>query len=621
MREPVTVDFETEAIESRPKYPPKPVSVAIRHQGGRTEFLSWGQKGGGNNCDIGKAAAILRDVWRSPAPKLFQNGHFDLDVGNVHMGLPVTCNIEDSMFLAFLNDPHERTIALKPMGEKHLGLKPEEQDDLHDWIVANARKSDGKKIAKNAKNWGEYIAQAPARIVKPYALGDVDRTYKLWEHFRPKIIERGMYPAYQRELKLLPLTLEMERSGIRVDVPRLKECAHIFADMDRQIVKAIHKRLGIPKGSDFNVSSGPQLAKALIAADLLSARVLTPKGRQSTKISVLQDTCSDKRLLNLLAVHSVLEKYRNTFIEPWIYQAEQTHGRILPKFNQVKSKTADGGGGTRTGRYSSEDPNLQTVTANVDDSKNKIILQLMQKWLKEGYEYEFIGLRDFFLPDEGFLLCATDFNQQELRLLAHFEEGLLALAYRNDPTLDIHEFLRQEIFKLTGVLYERKSVKTLVFGILYGMGLEKLSLAIGQSKDVAKSIKKALFAVLPGLQKLMDELNQIAKSGLPIRTYGGREYFCEEPVHWQGRTLTFEYKLLNYLIQASAADVTKQAMLQVHEAVPNARIALQVHDELVVMVPNKSYGPRIAAAMCDQKFTIPMLADSKYSRESWARAA
>ena len=618
-QEPITVDFETEAIQSRPKFPPKPVGVAIRHQGGRTQYLAWNHSGGGNNCDVGKAAAILRGIYRDPAPKLFHNAPFDLDVGNAHLGLPLIRSIEDSMVLSFLNDPHERTIALKPMSEKHLGEAPEERDELRDWILEHGRQPNGKKITKK-KEWGAYISQAPVRLAKPYAISDVNRTFGLWEKFRPSIIDRGMHPAYIRELDLMPITMDMERSGVRVHVQRLKEAARIFADMDRQLIKAIHKRLKIPKGSDFNVSSGPQLAAALIKADKLSARVLTPKGRQSTKITVLQDTCSDKRLLNMLSVHSVLEKYRNTFIEPWIAQAELTGGRILPKFNQVKSKTDDGGGGTRTGRFSSESPNLQTVTANVDDSKNKAVLQLMQRWLREAYGFEFIGLRDYFLPDEGEYLISTDFNQQELRLLAHFERGLLMLAYINNPRLDIHEFLRQEIYKVTGVLYERKAVKTLVFGILYGMGLAKLAAAIGQPKVVAQKIRNALYRVLPGLAELQKQLKQLSRMEAPIRTYGGREYYTEPSIEWQNRRISFEYKLLNYLIQASAADVTKQAMLDVHAEVPQVRIALQVHDELICM-GDKKYGPQIAAAMCRQKFNIPMLADSKYSRVSWARAA
>jgi DNA polymerase-1 len=624
VREPTTIDFETEAIASRPNFPPKPVSVAIRYPGGKKRFLSWGHPDG-NNCDVASARAELTAIYRDQTPKLFHNGAFDLDVGNVHLGLPVISHIEDSMFLAFLNDPHERTIALKPLSEKYLGMPPEEQSDLRDWILEHGRQPNGKKITKK-KDWGAYISQAPVKLVKPYAIGDVDRTFKIWEHLRPKIVERGMHPAYLRELQLMPITLEMERSGIRVDLPRLHKADRVFAKLDAEIVKRIYSKLKIRAGDDFNVNSGPQLAKALKRAGKLTAIVRTPTGKMSTKIKVLNETCNDPQLMTLLAVHSVCVKYLNTFIRPWIAQAEQTGGRILPGFTQVKDRTDDGGGGTRTGRMASSDPNLQTVTKNVDESKNKLVLKVLQRWLRELYGYRFIGLRDFFIPDEGAYLISTDYNQQELRLLAHFENGDLAKAYRNNPTLDIHQFLTDEIQRLTGVSYERSAVKTLVFGILYGMGLQTLSDSIGESRQVAQQIKSALFRVLPGLQSLIDQLSRIADIKKALRTYGGREYFCEQPFTLikgpqEGRTITFEYKLLNYLIQASAADVTKQGMIQVHQAVPQVRIALQVHDELICMASSKRYGPRIAAALCDQRFNVPMLADSKYSLETWARAA
>jgi DNA polymerase-1 len=632
MDEPTTIDFETEKIESRPFYPPKPVGVAIRHPGGREEYYAWGHRnsvtgstsGMGNNCDVGKAAAVLRGIYRDRTAKLFHNGSFDIDVADVHLGLRAPANIEDSLFIAFLKNPHEKTIALKPLGEKYLDMPPEEQEDLRDWILDNVRQPNGKKITKK-KEWGAYISNAPVDMVGPYAIGDVARTYKFWNKFRPEIIRRGMFDAYQREIKLMPITLEMERSGVRVDLSGLKKAYQVFSEMDRTLIRAIHKKLGIggrtgADAGDFNINSGAQLAAALVKADKLSAIVRTPTGKMSTKVSVLHETCNDKELLDLLSIHSVADNYLSGFLRPWIEQAELTDGRVLPKFNQVRAKTGDGGGGTRTGRYSSSDPNLQTVTADVDESKNKDVLLLMQKYLREYYQYDFIGLRDFFLPDEGCILAAIDYNQQELRLLAHFEEGLLAEAYRTNPNLDIHEYLRQEIYKVTGTLYERKSIKILVFGLVYGMGITKLAISLKSTRQVADAIKKALMRVVPGIENLMKQLRYLADHDLPLRTWGGREYFCEDPFKMpDGKIITFEYKMLNQLIQPSAADVTKQGMINVAEQVPRVRIALQVHDELICMIPDKSYGPKITHAMCDMEFAVPMTANAKYSTKSWAR--
>jgi len=617
--EPTTVDFESKIIESRPHYPPRPVGVAIRYPGGKKKYLAWGHPEG-NNCDVGMAAAELRDIYRDKTRKLFHNGSFDLDVGETHLDLPIPPLVEDSLYVAFLKNPHEQTISLKPLTEKYLGMPPEEQDAVQDWIMANVpRQYNGKKMTRAEA--GGYISEAPPSIVGPYALSDVDRTFRFWRKFKPEIVRRGMDEAYRREIQLIPITLEMERSGVRVDVPGLKKAAHVFQKLDDALVKAIHKKLRIPKGADFNINSGPQLGKALFNANKLSAIIKTPTGRMSTKVSVLHETCNDQQLLDMLAVRSVTNKYLSGFIHPWIAQAEMSDGYIQPKFNQVRARTDDGGGGTRSGRYSSSDPNLQTVVADVEESKNKEILQLMQKWLKEMYHFDFIGLRDYFLPDEGCILTAIDYDQQELRLLAHFEKGLLCAAYNANPKLDIHEFFRQLIFKETGVLYERKSVKILVFGIVYGMGVGKLARSINQPMQVAAKMRDGLLKAVPGIKDLMKELRRLADHDLPLRTWGGREYFCEEPFEMpDGKIITFEYKMLNYKIQPSAADVTKQGMIQVADRVPQARIAIQVHDELVTMIPHKKYGPKIAEAMCDMKFNLPMTATVKYSEKSWGRA-
>jgi DNA polymerase I len=631
MDEPITVDLETEGIKIRPDYPPKPIGLAIRWPGGNKQYLAFGHWDGRNNCSRGTAAAIMRDINRRPEAKLYHNGAFDLDVADVQMGIKPASYIEDSLFLAFLKNPHEQTIALKPLMEKYLDRPPETRDVLREWIVDNV-KVNGRKMGKKYKEWGAHICEAPASVVGPYAMDDVENTYQIWRKFRPEIIRRGMFDAYQREISLLPVTLEMERSGVRVAVPRMKKALGVFEEMDNTLIKAIGKKLNIDPAElqtesknnggedneEFSINRN-QLAKAMYAAGKFSHIVKTPTGRMSTKVSVLHETCNDKELLDLLAVHSVANKYITGFLRPWIEQAQITGGRILPKFNQVRARTNDGGGGTRTGRYSSSDPNLQTVTANVEESKNKDTLLLMQKWLKNFYHYEFIGLRDFFLPDEGMLIAAVDYNQQELRLFAHFEEGLLMQAYWQNPRLDVHEHIRQLIYKATGKLYERKAVKILVFGMLYGMGLEKLSLSLEQPRKVAAAIRDGLFKAVPGIGKLMKALKHLANRHLPLRTWGGREYFCEEPVWFNNQWISFEYKMLNQLIQPSAADMTKQGMLNVREEVPQARIAIQVHDELVCMVPHRKYGPKIAEAMVRGKFNVPMLADAKYSSETWAR--
>ncbi len=625
--EPATVDFETEPIRNRPEYPPEPVGVAIRRPGGKRKYYAWGHPEG-NNCHVETAREELRDIYRNHRV-VFHHSQFDLDVSEVRLGLrPPASRVEDTLYLSFLKDPHEETIALKPLTEKYLGMPPEERDAVKDWILDNI-----PAARKKPSSWGDYICVAPTSLVGPYACDDVDRTFGIYEKFLPEISERGMRPAYERELALTEITLEMERSGVRVDVPRIQEAIIVFEKFEGKLRQRIEKRLGVSadfndkgdgkKFKPFNLGSAPQLARALIESDKLDAIVKTEKGNISTKISVLQENCNDKRLLNLLAVHSVVKKYLSSFLYPWLEQAEITGGRVLPSFSQVRARTEEGGGGTRSGRFSSSDPNLQQISANVEESKNRDVLLLMQKWLKELYDYDFIGLRDFFLPDEGCVIIAADYSQQELRLLAHFEGGSLAEEYIRNPKLDVHEHIRQLILKMTGVDYERKFIKIAVFGIIYGMGVGKLADMLGEPLQVAKAIKAGIMKAVPGIKDIMDDLQRLARKNEPLITWGGRQYYCEEPryVEKYDKWMSFEYKMLNYKIQPSAADVTKQGMLNVREQVPEARIAIQVHDELVCMAPSAKYAPRITRAMCDMKFNVPMLAEAKVSNVSWARAA
>jgi DNA polymerase I-like protein with 3'-5' exonuclease and polymerase domains len=215
----VGVDFETDAIEPRPAYPPKPVGVAIRRPGSKARYVSWGHPEG-NNATEADGLRELKLLWKDPDARIaFHNGKFDQEVALVHMGLPLLASerVEDSMILAFLDDPYRRNLGLKPLAESLLGEPPEERDILRDWIVENV------PAARAAKtSWGKFICAAPGNLVGPYAKGDVDRTLGLVAHLHPRIESGGMLEAYQRELRLIPVLVENERAGLPVDVRRLR---------------------------------------------------------------------------------------------------------------------------------------------------------------------------------------------------------------------------------------------------------------------------------------------------------------------------------------------------------------------------------------------------------------
>ncbi len=611
MQEPTTIDFETDAIRKRPHYPPKPVGLAVRYPGGKTEYLAFGHPEG-NNSSVHEVRRVLHEA-NERGPLLFHNASFDADIVQTRFSLTPQ-QIEDTLYLGFLNDPYGE-LSLKPMAERHLDMPPEEQTALRDWILENVPGAKRKKT-----KWGEFIGQAPGNIVAPYAIGDVERTYKLWRKLKPEVYRRGMGEAYEREVALTPVTLDMERSGVRVDVKRLNAALNAFERLDEAMLARLRKKLRV--GRDFNLNSPKQLSEALLRRNKLDAVIKTKNGQVSTKISVLKHTCNDRELLDLLSVHSVVEKYTSTFMRPWLAQAAISGGRILPTFNQVRGRQ-DGFGGARSGRYSSNDPNLQNVATNPEDSQNREVLMLMQEWLRREVSYDFGGMRDYIVADENCVMICVDYNQQELRILAHFEQDVLMRAYLANPLMDIHTFCQQLVKEAIGVEFPRKHIKVTVFGIVYGMGLDSLATRLEVDRDTAKQVRDGIYKAIPGIPALMKDLKRLAARDRPLTTWGGREYFCEEPrvSKKTGRWQTYEYKMLNYLIQPSAADCTKQGMLNVRSIVPEARIAIQVHDELVCMAPSRVYGPRIAEAMCAVKLRVPMVAEPKYSETTWARAA
>lgn len=603
-----SIDFETEAIEKRPSYPPKPVGVAIQHNGQR-RYLSFGHPQG-NNSSFSEAARLVKEMMREPEPR-FHNGIFDIDVAYTWMGVAPPQRFHDSLYLAFLLDPDADSLGLKPLAQKWLGLPPTERDRVRDWLLKN--RPDLFKTKRDQNKWSQYISLAPGDVVGPYAMGDVKRTDQLVNKMLKEVRAADMLEAYEREVALTPITLEMERSGLRCDVKRLRRDLPVFEAELKATEELIYKRLR----RRFNINSPVQLFEALHKAGKLNAIVRTENGNPSTSIKVLQETCNDPALLLDLSIHSTLENYIHTFIVPWIELGERLH----PTFNQTRDRSQQGYGGTRTGRFSSSDPNFQNIPADVIGAKNEdVLIELAKRLKKRGLE--FIGLRDYILPDDGCAFISADYSQQEPRILAHFEQGKLMQAYIENPKLDVHGFAKQLIEELKHREYPRKFVKVIGLGLIYGMGLEKLGHGLGTDANEARSMRDAYLTALPGIRELQRELKTLANKNEPLVTWGGRRYFCEPPKMVGDQVRTFEYKMLNTLIQGSAADCTKQGMLNVKQNISHGRIAVQVHDELVLCVPRESVKqeiPRIKEAMEAVEFRVPMVTDIKIGRKSWGR--
>ncbi len=590
----ITVDFETHGIEGRPNYPPKPVSLALKWPDQREyKLLSWGHEAGDNNCSEKEARAEYLKARNSKYPMLFQNGVFDQDVAETHWGVPLLPwdKTHETMYLLFLDNPHAPSLALKESAHRLLGIKPEEQDKLRDWILSNV-----PEARRKPSSWGAYIWKAPYRIVRPYHKGDLVRTEKVFNFLYPRIVDAGMLEAYQRELRLMPILLRNARKGMRVDYDALERDLPAMRLGVQRVDEWLRRRLG-----DINLDSDKQLGEALYDKGIVSDFRRTPKGQLSVSKKYLTiDKFTDKRVYQALTYRGQMSTSISMFVEPWLELAGGTENRVLhPNWVQVRSsKTGGDSQGARSNRIICARPNL---------------LNIPKKWrrsISAGFVHptfvkvpELPFMRTYVLPDKGKQWGRRDYNQQEVRLFGYFEEGPVHEGFIADPRFDIHEGVRAEeeaALVAAGLrdVFERDDAKTTVFGAFYGQGLSGLMESLKLSEEdrhVGQLIHKALHRAVPSIKELSNQLKALSQEGLPIRTWGGRLYYVEPPMYVEkfGRNMTFEYKLISYLIQGSGADVMKEALVR-YDAHPKRTedLIVTVYDEVNINLPKSEKGAR-----------------------------
>ena len=601
----VAFDFETMPIEPLPEYPPKPIGLSIYVESQEPRYLCWGHMED-NNSTEDEAKALLALYWNnSQFEHIAHNDPFDSLVASVHWGfdLEQRCVANDTMVMAFLCDPHALNYQLKPLAKKHLGMEPEEKDEVADWLKAKGY------MKKAAKEIGGLIYLAPGTLVGKYANGDTIRTMELFKFYKGKIEEQGMWEAYRREMTLQPIMLKNTRDGICVDVARLTCDVKMYDDALARIDKLLFQMLGC---EPFNINSDAQLADAIDKAHPGLVWAKTATGKRSTSKANMEKTLEGLtgKLLAVMQYRASIHTCVNTFMRPWLIQAthKKGNGRIRCQWNTTRSDD----GGARTGRLSSS-PNFMNIPT-LASHKFAAVLALWEEWLKDEFP-ALPNVRSYVLPDEGEVLISYDFASQELRVLAHYEDGLLLQAYKDDPTQDLHQFAANTISKLLDIAFPRKHAKTVSFSILYGSGMDALAAGLGTTRDDAIKIKGAYLEVLPGLEKLIRQLKSRAKRNEPLRTWGGRVYYVEPPKFVEGRWRSFDYKLLNYLIQGSSADITKEAIIAYHRRKVHGRFLLTVHDQIVISV-KRQYAQAEAQILqsCMESIPLdaPLLADGSY---------
>jgi len=626
----IVADFETKGIEARPKYPPKPVSLALKWPDTREyELLAWGHgdgsKAAGNNCTEKEARGRYKAARESRYPMLFQNASFDQDVAETHWDIPLLPwdRCHDTLYLIFLWDPHAPSLGLKQSAERLLGIPPEEQDKMNAWILAHV--SEAKRAPSTV---GKYIWMCPYQIVKPYHKGDLTRTQGIFDWLQPRIMEAGMGEAYDRERRLMPILLANARRGMRVDVAGLERDTPAMRKGVEAADAWLRKRLG-----DINLDSPKQLGEALYQKGAVIEFKMTKSDQRSTsKKHLTIDRFKDVKVYQALTYRSQAETAVGTFMEAWLELAGDGD-TIYPDWSQVRAQKGGGNDskGARSGRIICSRPNL----LNIPKKWKKAIVAgyVHPSFIKGAPELPYI--RTYALPSKGKRWGRRDLNQQEVRLFAHFEEGPVMEGFLTDPRFDMHEGVRaaeEEALISAGLRKEfgRDDAKGTVFGAFYGQGLpglmESLRLRDPEDRPVGQIIYRALHAAAPSIKELSAELKALSNQGRPIMTWGGRLYYCEPPTYSEkfGRDMTYEYKLISYLIQGSGADVIKEIICRWYaHSKRTEEMIVTVYDEIDLNLPLSDKGMQhemtvLRDVMLSIECSVPMLSDGEVG-SSWGK--
>jgi len=548
---------------------------------------------GGGNLDKRMVDRWMADVCATRADKIFHNSAYD--VGWLWAsGFEVKGKIHDTMIAAPLLDENRFSFSLNNLGFDYLKETKSEQG-----------------LRQAALDFGVHpkkeLWKLPAMFVGEYAEQDAALTLRLWQHFKVKMRQDDVESIYDLESKVLPVLLGITRRGIRFNRPKCEQLIEELIGQCEQAKKSLHQLTG----HDVDIWAAQSIATAFDAAGVKYLR--TDAGAPSFTKSFLEE-CGE--LGKLIITARETDKTHGTFLRPYLDFSKKT-GRIHPHINQLRSDE----GGTVSGRLSMYSPNLQQVPAR----------------------HEIIGpmVRGLFLPVEGQLWASNDFSSQEPRLLVHYA-SLLGLngadsmvdAYQQDPNTDFH----QMVADMAGI--KRKTAKTIGLGLMYGMGKNKLAAQLDLSVEEAEELTKIFHtkvAFLKGtVTAVMKRIDNPASGGA-IRTLLGRKcrFPLWEPQQWgSNKPLPYEqavieygqrikrsgsYKGLNRLIQGSAADQCKMAMVALEAA--GFKLLLQVHDEIAISVESEAQAREAAHIMANcVTMEVPNRVDVEIG-PSWGESA
>ena len=526
-------------------------------------------------------------------PKTLQNAKFDRLVLH-HQGIKLAGVVFDTMLASYVLNP-EMTHNLGDLSERY-GLE----------IAAKSYKDLG--IPK-----GKTIADLDIAVVADYCGLDAYATYYLVDKLKDKLAK---YPKLEKLLKeveqpLEPVLAIMEDTGIRLDT----EYLHSFSQQLNKDLEKLERETYAAAGEEFNLSSPKQLSVILFEKlGLDTKKTRKTKTGYSTNQQVLEKLRGDHPVIDNMLEYRTLAKLKSTYVDALPALVRKSTGRVHTDFNQTV---------VATGRLSSSNPNLQNIPIRTEFSRQ---------------------IRKAFIPQEGWLLVAADYSQIELRILAHLsQEPVLIDAYSNDK--DVHSVTARLLFDKDDITSEERRLgKIINFGVIYGMGAQRFSRESGFKTDIGKQfIEKyrqkyaRVFEYLEGVKKQAIALGYV-NTILGRRRYVNlmsdrlKQLRGSDPEAIELERLKYSYTdaqilraAANSPIQGSSADIIKIAMIKLQDILQDyqARLLLQVHDELVLEVPPDEWSelePIIKTTMEDAvKLSIPLAVDIN-SGNNWMEA-